>query len=218
MGLFRLFLSGGVVMWPLLVASIMVMTLVFERARFWWQIQHQQDPILRKVLAAYAQTPQAAIDMLQQQRHLPLARIFLAALTLEQATPDEFSLALASAAQAELPLLKRFNTLFDTVIGAAPLLGLLGTILGLIAALASAEVGNVSGEEAAAVTAGIGEALVSTAFGLVVALLALLFANLFQGLYRRQRAIIEDYTGRLELLYRRYYRRYLARARDLRAQ
>lgn len=201
-------------MWPLLVASLMIVTLVLERSRFWWQIHKKQEVVMRQALKTYAQTPQSTIDALQQQRHLPLARIFLAALTLEQATPDEFRLALESAAQAELPMLKRFNTLFDTVIGAAPLLGLLGTILGLIAALSSVDVGTVGGEGTAAVTAGIGEALVSTAFGLMVALLALLFANLFQGLYRRQRAIIEDYTGRLELMYRGYYRRYLARARE----
>ncbi len=205
-------------MWPLLAASILVVTLVLERSRFWWQIHQQQEPALRQALTTYAQTPQAAIDGLHQHRHLPLARIFLAALTLEQATPDEFRLALESAAQAELPLLKRFNTLFDTVIGAAPLLGLLGTILGLIGALSSVDVGDIGGQETAAVTAGIGEALVSTAFGLMVALLALLFANLFQGLYRRQRAIIEDYTGRLELLYRGYYRRYLNRSRDRKPQ
>ena len=215
MGLFRLFWAGGIVMWPLLAASVLVVTLVLERTRFWWQIHHQQEAAMKKALQTYAQTPQSAIEALHQHRHLPLARIFLAALTLEQATPDEFRLALERAAQAELPMLKRFNTLFDTVIGAAPLLGLLGTILGLIGALSSVDVGDVGGEGTAAVTAGIGEALVSTAFGLMVALLALLFANLFQGLYRRQRAIIEDYTGRLELLYRGYYRRYLARARDL---
>jgi len=204
-------------MWPLLAASLLVITLVMERCRFWWPVHQRQESAMRQVLKTYAQTPQAAIDMLQQQRHLPLARIFLAALTLEQATPDEFRLALESAAQAELPLLKRFNTLFDTVIGAAPLLGLLGTILGLITALSSVDFGDVGEDGTVAVTAGIGEALVSTAFGLMVALLALLFANLFQGLYRRQRAIIEDYTGRLELLYRGYYRRYLTRARDLNA-
>jgi len=217
MGLLRLFFAGGIVMWPLLAASLLVVTLVLERSRFWWQIHQQQATAMRHVLKTYAETPQVAIEALQQQRHLPLARIFLAALTLDQATPDEFRLALESAAQAELPLLKRFNTLFDTVIGAAPLLGLLGTILGLIGALSSIDVGDVGGEGTVMVTAGIGEALVSTAFGLMVALLALLFANLFQGLYRRQRSIIEDYTGRLELIYRGYYRRYLARARDLKS-
>jgi biopolymer transport protein ExbB len=214
MGVAKLFASGGVVMWPLLGASILIVTLILERSLFWLQVYKQQDRLIQKTLEVYAHSPQNAIVQLQKYRHLPLARIFLAALSLEQATPDEFRLALESAAQAEIPLLKRFNTIFETVVGVAPLLGLLGTILGLIGALSSLRIGDVGSENAVGVTAGIGEALISTAFGLVVAMMTLLFANLFQGLYRRQRAAIEAYAGRLEILYRRYYRQYLYRQRD----
>lgn len=201
-------------MWPLLGASILIVTLILERSLFWLQVCKQQETLIHQSLRAYAESPQTAITQLQKYRHLPMARIFLAALSLEQATPDEFRLALESAAQAEIPLLKRFNTVFETVVGVAPLLGLLGTILGLIDALSSLQIGEVGGENAVGVTAGIGEALVSTAFGLVVAMLTLLFANLFQGLYRRQRAAIEEKSGRLEILYRRYYRQYLYRQRS----
>ncbi|MEM9165275.1 MAG: MotA/TolQ/ExbB proton channel family protein, partial [Cyanobacteria bacterium P01_F01_bin.4] len=207
---------GGVVMWPLLGASILVVTLIFERALFWFRVSRQQDQVIRQSLKLYARDPQGAIAQLKKYANLPLARIFLAALSLDEATPDEFRLALESAAQAEIPLLKRFNTLFETVVGVAPLLGLLGTILGLIGALSSLNFGDVGGEQTTGVTSGIGEALYSTAFGLVVAMLTLLFANLFQGLYRRQRAAIEEYAGRLEILYRRSYRRYQAQIRDRR--
>lgn len=201
-------------MWPLLGASILVVTLIFERGLFWGQVYQKQEPIIRQFLSLYPSNPQAAIDLLQQQTYLPMARIFMAALSLEQATPDEFSLAMTSAAQAEIPMLKRFNTVFETVVGVAPLLGLLGTILGLIGALSSLQIGDVGTQQAAGVTAGIGEALISTAFGLVVAMITLLFANLFQGLYRRQRAAIAEYGGRLEILYRRHYRQSLYRQRD----
>ncbi|MEM8806891.1 MAG: MotA/TolQ/ExbB proton channel family protein [Cyanobacteria bacterium P01_G01_bin.38] len=216
MGIARLFSLGGVVMWPLLGASILVVTLIFERALFWFRVSRQQDQVIRQSLKLYARDPQGAIAQLKKHTNLPLARIFLAALSLDEATPDEFRLALESAAQAEIPLLKRFNTIFETVVGVAPLLGLLGTILGLIGALSSLNFGDVGGERATGVTSGIGEALYSTAFGLVVAMLTLLFANLFQGLYRRQRAAIEEYAGRLEILYRRSYRRYQAQIRDRR--
>lgn len=201
-------------MWPLLGASILVVTLIFERGLFWAQVYQKQLPMVRQFLSLYDSNPPAAIAQLQQQPHLPMARIFLAALSLQQATPDEFSLALESAAQAEIPVLKRFNTVFETVVGVAPLLGLLGTILGLIGALSSLQIGDVGTQKAAGVTAGIGEALISTAFGLVVAMITLLFANLFQGLYRRQRAAIAEYGGRLEISYRRYYRQSLYRQRD----
>ncbi|MGB3670397.1 MAG: MotA/TolQ/ExbB proton channel family protein [Phormidesmis sp.] len=213
MGLVNLFRSGGVVMWPLLGFSILATTLIFERLLFWLQLYQKQDRFILQVLNLYATKPQDAIAHLRQQLQFPLARIFLAALTLEQGTPEDFRLALESAAQGEMPFLKRFNTVFETIIGVAPLLGLLGTILGLMASFSSLQIGDAAGESASEVTAGIGTALVSTAAGLLVAIATLLFSNLFLGLYRRQRSTIEAYSGRLELLYRQYYRQYLKRQR-----
>jgi biopolymer transport protein ExbB len=109
-------------------------------------------------------------------------------------------MALASAMQAELPHLKRFNTVFATIISVSPLLGLLGTILGLITSFDALQIGDIAAN-ASAVTGGISEALVSTAAGLTVAIFTLLFANLFRGLYRRQMALIQEYGGQLEILY-----------------
>jgi biopolymer transport protein ExbB len=214
MGLINLFLAGGVVMWPLLGFSLLATTLVLERVLFWIPLQQAQTPFIQKVLATYSTHPQKAIESLRKQPQFPLARIFLAALTLEQGTPDDFRLALESAAQAEMPLLKRFNTVFETIVGVAPLLGLLGTILGLMQSFSALRIGEAAGDSARGVTAGIGTALISTAAGLMLAIATLLFANLFLGLYRRQRAVIESYSGRLELLYRQYYRQYLSRQRS----
>jgi biopolymer transport protein ExbB len=214
MSVIELLIAGGIVMVPLVGASLVAVALIIERILFWRTLYQQQLPFMSQVLETYEKTPQVAIQQLQKHQHFPMARIFWAALALEQATPEEFRLALESAAQAELPLLKRFSTIFETIVGIAPLLGLLGTVLGLIRALSSLGIGEAVGERAMGVSEGIGEALVSTAFGLIVALFTLLFANLFQGLYRRQRAAIESYSGRLEILYRRYYRQYLQRQRD----
>ncbi|NEQ31699.1 MAG: MotA/TolQ/ExbB proton channel family protein, partial [Leptolyngbya sp. SIO4C5] len=111
-----------------------------------------------------------------------------------------FASALESATQAELPLLKRFNTVFQSIIAVSPLLGLLGTILGLIRSFAAIQIGEI-GANAELVTGGISEALVSTAAGLVVAIFTLLFANLFRGLYRRQVALLQEYGSQLEILY-----------------
>jgi biopolymer transport protein ExbB len=83
----------------------------------------------------------------------------------------------------------------------------LGTVLGLINSFASLNIGNVGGTQTAGVTGGISEALVSTATGLIVAISTLLFANSFRGLYQRQIALIQEYGGQLELLYRRRYER-----------
>ncbi len=214
MELLNVFRAGGVVMWPLLGFSILATTLILERGLFWLQIYQQQDRFITQVLKLYSTQPQEAIAYLKQKAQFPIARIFLAALTLDQGSPEDFRLALESAAQSEMPLLKRFSTVFDTIIGVAPLLGLLGTILGLMSAFSSLRIGDAGSESTTEVTAGIGTALISTATGLVVAIATLLFANLFLGLYKRQRAAIEAYSGKLELIYRQYYRQYLARQRE----
>lgn len=207
MSIGNLFLQGGVVMYPLLGLSILAMALILERVLFWSQIVKRQDKVVRDVLGLYRRSGKAALQKLEQNVNLPIARIFLAALELEQATPEEFRLALESAAQAELPLLKRFNTVFDTVISVSPLLGLLGTVLGLMASFSSLQIGNVGGTSSTSVTAGISEALIATASGLVVAISTLLFANSFRGLYLRQTALIQEYGGQLELIHRRRYGR-----------
>ena len=188
---------------PLLGFSILAVALIFERITFWAKVTKRHDQIIREVLMLYRRSPRAAFLLLEQNIDLPIARIFLAALELEEATPEEFRLALESAAQAEIPLLKRFNTVFETIISLAPLLGLLGTILGLIASFANLRLGDVGGTNTTNVTGGISEALISTASGLVVAIVTLMFANTFRGLYIRQIALIQEYGGQLELLYRR---------------
>ncbi|MFN6465278.1 MAG: MotA/TolQ/ExbB proton channel family protein [Nostoc sp. DedVER02] len=208
MGIQNLFVAGGIVMWPLLAFSVLGVALIIERIRFWVRINQRQSRVVRDVLNLYRlDNVVGAMDKLQKNADLPLARIFLAALELEEPNPEEFRLALESEAQAEIPVLKRFQNMFETIISLAPLLGLLGTVLGLIASFASLNLGDVGGSKTASVTAGISEALVSTASGLIVAIFILMFANTFRGLYQRQIALIQEYGGQLELLYRRRYER-----------
>ncbi len=208
MGIQNLFAAGGIVMWPLLAFSVLGVALIIERIRFWIRINQRQNRVVRDVLNLYRlDNVVGAMDKLQKNADLPLARIFLAALELEEPNPEEFRLALESESQAEIPVLKRFQNLFETIISLAPLLGLLGTVLGLIASFASLNLGDVGGSKTASVTSGISEALVSTASGLIVAIFILLFANTFRGLYQRQIALIQEYGGQLELLYRRRYER-----------
>jgi biopolymer transport protein ExbB len=201
-----IFAAGGIVMWPLLGFSILAIALIVERLVFWFRLNRRQRQVMRDILQTYRRSPVDAFPKLRQNASLPLARIFLEALEIDGASPKQFHLALASAMQAELPQLRRFNTIFATIIAVSPLLGLLGTVLGLIASFSVLRLGDI-GANAAAVTGGISEALVSTAAGLVVAIFTLLFANLFKGLYRRQVALIQEYGGQLEILYETHYER-----------
>ncbi len=205
MDISNFFVAGGIVAYPLLLASLAAVTLIIERIIFWLRINRRQQRVVREVLGIYRQDSYEAIKFLKQNADLPIAKIFIEALELENPNPEEFRLALESATQAEIPDLKRFNTVFETIIAVAPLLGLLGTILGLIQAFSALNIGDVGGSSTTVVTGGISEALVSTVMGLVVAIFTLLFANTFRGFYQRQLAYIQEYGGQLELLYRRYY-------------
>lgn len=189
-------------MWPLLGFSILAIALIMERVVFWLRINQRQPRIVRTVLAVYRQDLGDALDRLKKNVDLPIARIFLNALEIDQAKPEEFRLALETAVQAELPLLKRFSTIFETIIALSPLLGLLGTVLGLMTTFASLNIGDIGSSNRTGVTGGISEALVSTAAGLIVAIFTLLFANMFRGMYLRQTALIQEYSGQLELLHR----------------
>lgn len=204
MSLTEIFQAGGIVMWPLMVFSLVAIALSIERLIFWTRINRNQRKVVKKVLTTYRRTPMDVFPLLRQSVRLPISRIFLEALELDSPSPSQFRLALESATQAELPLLKRFNTVFQTIIAVSPLLGLLGTILGLIRSFDAIEIGGI-GSNAEAVTGGISEALVSTAAGMVVAIFTLLFANLFRGLYKRQIALLQEHGGQLELLYEDHY-------------
>ncbi|MFS8860394.1 MotA/TolQ/ExbB proton channel family protein [Synechococcus sp. H60.1] len=198
----QLMIQGWYYSIPLLTFSVFSVACCIERALFWWKVTHRQEEVVRQALSQYRRNPRAAQYLLEQNADLPIARIFLAGLELNEASPEDFKLALETALAAEVPLLKRFNTLFDTVITVAPFLGLLGTVTGIIQILSSIQLGDIGGTNTQGVGQGIAEALYSTAFGLIVAIPTLLISNVFRSLYLRQLSKIQEYGGELELLHR----------------
>ena len=206
-GMYEVFLAGGLVMWPLLLCSILSVALVIERAIFWSRIYRRQKQVAHDVLRFYQlNNIVSVIDKLKQNLDLPIARIFFRTLQLEEPTAEEFCLALETEAKIEIPLLKRFNHIFDTIVGLAPLLGLQGTVFGLITTFASINISNLAATNKAGLTAGISEDLIATSAGLLVGIITLTFSSIYRGLYQREVARIEEYGGQLELLYRRHYR------------
>ncbi|NJL19570.1 MAG: MotA/TolQ/ExbB proton channel family protein [Leptolyngbyaceae cyanobacterium SM1_3_5] len=197
--------AGGIVMVPLLGFSIGAIGLIAERLVFWSRINRRQRQVAIEVLRLYQQDPDAAVAKIKQNLDLPITRIFLEALAIDQLSPTGFQLALEAATQTEIPLLKRFNTFFEIVVTASPLLGLLGTVLGLIRSFASVNLGNIAAQNAGDVTSGISEALVSTAAGIIVAVFTLVFARTFRGFYQRQLTLIREFGSQLELLYLHRY-------------
>ncbi|MFN5390984.1 MAG: MotA/TolQ/ExbB proton channel family protein [Pseudanabaena sp.] len=204
--LFDTLVAGGVTIIPLLICSFVVVSLAIERSIFWSQVKKQQKRVIRIALQIYQEDPAQAEDFLQKHADLPIARIYLEAISIPNATPTEFALALDARTQAELPNLRRFNIIFEVIVGLAPLLGLLGTVTGLITSFGSLTLGDIGGSKSLNVTGGISEALISTAMGLIVAVMALIAASIFRSLYAQQLAYFDECCTQLELKHLRSLR------------
>ncbi len=202
MGIGDLFSKGGVTIWPLLALSILTVTVIFERSRFWFNVLNKEKEIVNRILDATRRDWDMATEIARQAYDQPVGRFLLQALQLQSPDPDLFRLALESSADDELAGMRRGDKILEAVIAMAPLLGLLGTVLGLIRTLGAitfTALGTEAGKDAAG---GIGESLISTATGIIVALFALTFYRIFQGLVFNQAKMFRRAGNEVELLYR----------------
>jgi biopolymer transport protein ExbB len=199
-----LFKKGGPAMWPLLVLSVLSLSVIFERLWFWLRIISKEREIVTRVLDAAGEDWEIATTIAQQAINQPIGRFLYAPLKLEKQDPEIFRLALESTAADEIAGMRRGEKLLEAVIALSPLLGLLGTVLGLIHSLRSIRIGDLGAESASGVTTGIGESLISTASGLIVAICSLAFYRLFQSFVVQQVKIFNKAGNDLELIYRQY--------------
>lgn len=185
--------KGGLVMVPLLASSMLSLAVVLERCRFWRRFRKYEDggTILSLVAAGHlAQAMQVA----RASQH-PVARVLLAGLEHQYPAPG---MAMGATAQAVLHRLKRYLPMLDTIITLAPLLGLLGTITGMISAFGIVSEAGLG--QPHAITGGVAEALIATATGLFIAILTLVPYNYFRSKTEAITDLIEERATRLELL------------------
>lgn len=195
--------KGGLAMWPLLALSILALGTILERLWFWASVLLKERKIVNRVLGeATSNNWLAAREVAIQARRQPIGRYLSAPLRLANPDPDVFRLALESAADDELALMRRGDKLLEAVIALSPLLGLLGTVLGLIRSLGSIRLSDLGTASASGVPLGISEALISTASGMIVAIVSLAFYRIFQAIWYNQVRIFRKAGSELELLYR----------------
>lgn len=202
MGINELIQKGGIAMWPLLVLSILAVGTIFERIWFWASIFLKERQVVNRVLDAATSNWQIAREIALEARRQPIGRYLYAPLRLANPDPEVFRLALEAAADDELASMRRGDKLLEAIIALAPLLGLLGTVLGLIRSLGSIRISDLGTASTAGVTLGIAEALISTATGMIVAIISLAFYRLFQAFWYNQVRIFRKAGSELELLYR----------------
>jgi biopolymer transport protein ExbB len=168
------FRKGGPIMWPILIVSIVGLTVVIERIFWWGGRWFRRDPKrIEKVFTAIENGDLGEASRLSRGSRDPVLRMMWNGLNHQHASLQG---ALQVAAGIEIKRAGRFLVVMDTLVTLAPLLGLLGTITGLIRSFSF--LGN---EELAvqAVTGGIAEALIATACGLGIAIFALVPFNFF---------------------------------------
>ncbi len=189
-------------MWPLLGLSILAVGTILERIWFWASVLLKERSIVDRVMDAATRNWQAAREIALEARRQPIGRYLYAPLRLVNPDPEVFRLALETAADDELASMRRGDKLLEAVIALAPLLGLLGTVLGLIKSLGSLSISDLGTQATAGVTLGIGNALISTAAGLIVAITSLAFYRVFQAFWYNQVRVFRKAGSELELLYR----------------
>ena len=196
----NLFTSGGFVMWPLLICSIASLACILERLFYWSIIDWHNNNTLEIILEKLKKYPDDLIRFLKKNNSYPLARILIKADDYKNQDPESFHLALNYGIKSSIKDIKKFDNLFSTIITVSPLLGLLGTILGLIKSFSLLDLGK-GDVNSIGVTGGISEALVSTAAGLIVAIFTLLFANYFKSKSNSHISLIQECSAKIELMY-----------------
>jgi biopolymer transport protein ExbB len=201
----EIFQKGGPAMWPLLFLSILTIGTVFERLWFWLNLLRGERKYADRILEAARRDWDEATHLSLQVSNQPIGRFLYTPLRLANKEPEVFRLALEASADEELNAMRRGDKLLEGVIAISPLLGLFGTVLGLINSLESIKVENIEASALSSVGLGISEALISTATGLAVAIVAFAFYRLFQGLLFHQARIFRRTGNELELTYRQFW-------------
>ncbi|MBW1857121.1 MAG: MotA/TolQ/ExbB proton channel family protein [Deltaproteobacteria bacterium] len=193
----NLFIKGGPIMYPLLICSIIALTVIIERTIFWIGDDYRRDQALvNEVLFLAEQGNWETI-----RARIGNSKDFIVRILVAGILHREFSIAKAmeTAASDELDRMRRHLPILDTIITVSPLLGIFGTVIGII--LSFEMLGSAGIEEPQAVTAGIAQALITTASGLGIAILSLFPFNYFNSRVEKAATTIEKYATSLEIVY-----------------
>jgi biopolymer transport protein ExbB len=192
-----LFFHGGPVMYPLLACSILVLTVIIERLLFWITVDVNRNmKLIEDVLELCREGDWAGV-----RNKVSGSNDFIIRVLVSGILHREFSMtkAMEAAAAEEVRNMRRYMGVLDTMITVAPLLGIFGTVIGIIT---SFEVLGTSGiDQPQAVTAGIAQALITTATGLGIAILSVFPYNYFNSKVEKAVLNVEKYATSLEIVY-----------------
>ncbi len=196
----NLFIAGGPVMWPLLFFSIISFACIIERFIFWKRVVSLNRNNLNLIAEKFSNLENLKQSKNKNDLYNPYKKLLLKVKEFNLNNQKNLSIALAISLQSIQYEFDKFNNFFSTTIAISPLLGLLGTVFGLINSFSFIDIGNI-GVNTEEVTGGISEALISTAAGLIIAIFTLIFSNYFKAIRNKQLRIMNEFCGKFETIY-----------------
>jgi len=187
-------------MWPLLLFSIISVSCIIERLIFWNKINNYEKVINNLQINKFIDISYIKSLNKKDIGDNPYKKLLFKIKDFDLSNQKNLSIALTISIQSLQFEFEKFNNIFSTIISISPLLGLLGTVFGLINSFSFIEIGNV-GVNADEVTGGISEALVSTAAGLIIAIFTVVFSNYFKSLKIKKIKLINEFCGRFETFF-----------------
>ncbi len=180
----HLLTQGGWVVIPLAVCSILATIIVLERIFFYlrYKALDEQEMNLLRIYLHQGKLEDARKMAVESQS--ALGQVIESGLRQRETDLQLVELVMQSAGELQTKRLQRGLSLLDTIVTASPLLGLLGTVTGIIKAFSAIAIGGAS--QTTQLSAGIAEALYNTAFGLAIAIPALFFVNIFYGIAEKK--------------------------------
>lgn len=194
-----LFIKGGPVMYPLLLCSVISLTVIIERFIFWIGVgMGRNQKLVDEVLELSRKGDWENIRLKAKGSKNYVIRVLISGILHREYS---LSKAMESAAADEISRMGRFMGILDTMITVAPLLGILGTVLGIIESFNMLDSFGI--ENPQAVTGGIAQALITTATGLAIAIVTVFPYNYFNSRIEKAAKIIEKYATSFEIVYER---------------
>ena len=187
-------------MWPLLLFSIISVSCIIERLIFWNKINNYEKVINSLQINNFIDISYIKSLNKKDIGDNSYKKLLFKIKDFDLSNQKNLSIALTISIQSLQFEFEKFSNIFSTIISISPLLGLLGTVFGLINSFSFIEIGNV-GVNADEVTGGISEALVSTAAGLIIAIFTLVFSNYFKSLKIKKIKLINEFCGRFETFF-----------------
>jgi biopolymer transport protein ExbB len=180
MNLLELFLKGGIVMWPILFCSVLAVAIIFERFLVLRRAKFDPRPLMLKLRSALSRNDVVGALNACAQSNASVPLVLRKGIASIESGPEAVRATIESAGKEEVNRIENHLGILANIAGIGPMLGFLGTVVGMINAFRTIEMlgGNVNTGNLAG---GIWEAMLSSAFGLVVGIPSLGFYNYFVG-------------------------------------